>query len=150
MSIEDEVAEIRAELAHDYQRRREAAVKRAGVLLQTGQAAEELVPLLRDVAADLDNLSFVREAAQRAVDEWQRAQWAKLPGAPADVQHRFPVRCQRCDHVTWFDKRRVCGPEGSIKRERVLRDGRTLDRLTLTCQRCGETLKADVECEGYR
>ncbi len=152
MTIEEEVAQIRAELTHPFHRRRAAAVERAGALLRAGQAADELAPLLRVAAADLNNLGIVREAAQRVLDEWQRTQWASLPGAPADVAHRFPVRCPNpdCGHVTWFDKRRVCGQDGWIKRATVVRDGRTLARLTLVCEQCGEEMIHEVDCEGYR
>lgn len=151
MTIEAEVAEIRAGLAHPFHRVREDAVKRAAALLQRGEATEELAPLLRQVAADTNQLGLTRSAAQNALSAWEQQQWAKRPGAPAVLAGRFPVRCPAlgCGHETWFDKNRVCGSSGEFKREIFTRDGRQLCRLSLTCERCGRAFTHDVDCEGY-
>lgn len=69
-------------------------------------------------------------------------------GAPhGEAQHIFGVRCPD-GHVSYFDKREVCRPQGLIKR--TIRDGKELDELLLACSTCNKPVVVEVDCEGYR
>jgi hypothetical protein len=151
MTTDEDVAAIRTGLAHPFIRERTAAIERCRALLQAGQGGEALLSLLKRTAAE-DPFLNVREAAQQVLDQWQRAQWAAIPGAPANPEEHFPLRCPRCGHVTWFNKRRVCGQDGSIQRSWREHNGRRVARLTLRCeqQSCRQEMVREIDCEGYR
>jgi hypothetical protein len=63
----------------------------------------------------------------------------------------FAWRCRQ-GHVTYFDRRVVCRPDGSVTRSVVDRDGKKLDALLLRCGTagCAESGVIEVDCEGYR
>ena len=96
------------------------------------------------VARD-DIVSGVRKEAQAILDAETKAP-ALFPAGEA--RHMFPVQCPHCQHVTYFDKRRVCGADGTVKR--VVRGGVALDELLLTCEHCQREMTHAVDCEGYK
>ena len=53
-------------------------------------------------------------------------------------------------HVSYFDRRKICPPGGSVVRSVVRRDGKELDELLLKCKSCGEEVVVEVDCEGYK
>ena len=62
-----------------------------------------------------------------------------------DSGHIFGVKCHECGHVSYFDKREVCGSSGIVPR----RDDEGTDTLQLKCAGCGAELVVQVDCEGY-
>ena len=66
------------------------------------------------------------------------------------LQHRFAVRCPKCGHVNWFEKRVVCQDDGVFKRTLVSRGGFMLDRLLLPCEACAAEMVHEVDCRGYK
>ncbi|MEM7134245.1 MAG: hypothetical protein AAF702_48695 [Chloroflexota bacterium] len=68
------------------------------------------------------------------------------------IKHRFPVRCPKCDHVTWFEKRAVCQNDGVFKRTLVPRGSIMMDRLRLPCENpvCDAEMVHEVDCRGYK
>ncbi len=62
----------------------------------------------------------------------------------------FGVRCHKCGHVNYFDKRRVCPAGGTIMRDVVRLDGKDIDQLYLRCEACHEEITAEVDCEDYK
>jgi hypothetical protein len=132
-------------LQHPHIRERKRAIDRAGVLLAAGEERDAILALLAAVARD-DTAPGVRREAQAILDA---AAKTPAPFAAGEAQHMFPVQCPQCQHVTYFDKRRVCGADGVVKRV-VWRGGVALDELLLRCERCGCEMTHAVDCEGYK
>ena len=61
----------------------------------------------------------------------------------------FGVICPNL-HTTYFDKRDVCPDLGVVVRRLVDEEGKTLDRLILTCGTCDAEIVVQIDCEGYK
>ena len=145
MTTNDELERLRARLRHPHIRERKHAIAQAIALLAATQERATILDLLAAVARD-DLAPSVREQAQAILDAETKA---PTPFAAGEARHMFPVQCPHCKHVTYFDKRRVCGADGTVKRE-VQRGGVVLDELILTCEQCGHKMTHAVDCEGYK
>jgi hypothetical protein len=145
MTTNDELDRLRIRLQHPYIRERKQALAEAKALLATTQERATFLDLLAAVARD-DIAPSVRELAQAILDAESKA---TTPFPASEAQHMFPVQCPRCQHITYFDKRRVCGATGKIKRT-VKRGGIALDELLLTCEYCYHEMTHAVDCEGYK
>lgn len=126
-------------------RERKEGIRQAAEAIARGERRDELTAQLADMARN-DLMPGVQEAAQRVVDSQTTA-----PTSASDAHHIFKVRCAK-GHFTYFDKRNVCVPDGTIPRARVERAGQALDQLLLTCGTpgCGDQVTVRVSCEGYR
>ncbi len=88
----------------------------------------------------------MREQAQAILD----AEIKPPPSfAAGETRHMFPVQCPHCQHITYFDKRRVCGADGHGQTGDQA-GGVVLDELLLTCEQCGHKMTHAVDCEGYK
>jgi ssDNA-binding Zn-finger/Zn-ribbon topoisomerase 1 len=61
--------------------------------------------------------------------------------------HFFGVRCTKCGHVTWFDKRQVCAASGDLWRVTV-KKGVRRDEVRLVCEneKCKHQQYVAVDC----
>jgi hypothetical protein len=53
-------------------------------------------------------------------------------------------------HASYHDKHEICAAQGIVKRERLQRAGKILDRIWLPCPYCDDVVIEEVECEGYK
>jgi hypothetical protein len=146
MPTSDDLGRLRTRLQHAHIRERRQAIAEAKALLAAGPRDRAFIlNLLAAVARD-DIAPSIRQEAQAVLDAESKA---PAPYPAAEAQHFFSVQCPHCRHVHYFDKRRVCGAAGVVKRS-VRRDGVALDELILTCEQCRRTFTHAVDCEGYK
>lgn len=132
---------------------RKTAIELAAALLARNEHRAEVLALLAYLARH-DLMAGVREKAQAALDaEAQRQagpQAAPLLLHPEDARHIFPVTCNHCGQISYFDKRRVCSAQGTIILRQARRsEKKELDTLELPCAHCPNSIVALVDCEGY-
>jgi ribosomal protein L14 len=64
--------------------------------------------------------------------------------------HSSGMRCTKCEHVTWFDKRQVCAASGDLWRVTVKKGvSRDEVRLVSENEKCQHQQYVAVDCEGY-
>jgi len=143
MSEPDELQALAAQLKAKHIRDRQAAIQRASELLARDERRQEVRALLQEVAQD-DAFGIVRDAAQKALDADERSHRERYGALGRDAQHMFGVRCPK-GHITYFDKREVCGSQRWI-----VRSTDQLDVLRLPCGACDEVMEVEVDCEGYK
>ncbi|HEY1350024.1 MAG TPA: toll/interleukin-1 receptor domain-containing protein [Ktedonobacteraceae bacterium] len=94
---------------------RKTAIDLAGDLLARNEHREEVLALLEYLALH-DLMSGVREKAQEALAADARQQQGPQAAPPLlrpeDSRHTFPVTCEQCKQISYFDKRRVCAAHG--------------------------------------
>ena len=139
----DPLLVLSEQAAHEFIRIRKEAIDQAASMLTRDEHREAVLALL-EYLAHTDLMMGVRDKAQDVLDAD-----AKKGSAPAfrpeDSRHIIGVRCKN-GHITYFDKRRICLDNVTI----VRRAGLGLDERDLTCATCGESIKAHIDCRGYR
>ncbi len=133
--------------AHEFIRIRKEAIDQAAEMLQRGEHREEVLAILEYLAYN-DLMMGVREKAQEVLDADKKRGIAPV-FRPDESRHIFGVRCKN-GHVTYFDKRRVCGAYKEFPREITQRAGLELDELHLKCEQCGLEVVSRVDCRGYK
>lgn len=140
--------------AHEFISNRRTAIELAADMLARDEHRTEVLALLNYLAQH-DPMPGVREQAQEVLDtDKQRA--TPLPTTPflnpADAQYMLGVRCKKCNHITYFDRRRLCTENRTVKR--ILRapgsdsNESDLDEMELPCANCGHLMVIHVDCEG--
>jgi ribosomal protein L37E len=131
---------------------RKTAIDLAGNLLARHEHREEALALLEYLARH-DLMSGVREKAQEALaadtQQQQGPQAAPPLLRPEDSRHIFPVTCEQCGQISYFDKRRVCAAHGPVLRQARRIAEKELDTLELPCAHCPHRMLVLVDCEGY-
>jgi TIR domain-containing protein len=133
--------------AHDYIRLRKEAIDHAAEMLKRGEHREAVLAILEYLAQN-DLMIGVRDKAQEALDADAKKD-APSPIRPDESRHIFGVRCKN-EHVSYFDKRRVCSAYKEVPRDIRQSAGQELDELHLTCDQCGVEVVARVDCRGYK
>ncbi len=136
-------------LAHDHIRERRKGIEQARALLASpAQSAhhETVLAWLEHIARH-DLTDTMRELARSVLE----AHAGKGPSHPEAERFRIGVRCPK-GHVTWYDKRRLCGDHTTFKRIVVRRADAELHEIEAPCDEpgCGETTKVRLDCEEYR
>jgi hypothetical protein len=135
--------------------RKTAIEQAANLLRQPSQPHREAALALLEYLMRHDPITMVRDKA-RAVLEEDARKVALVPPPPFtlpdDSRHIFAVRCKKCDHLSYFDKRRVCSAQYTGVRKVEERAGTKLHRVILRCEReqCHEEMPVSIDCEGYR
>lgn len=134
-------------------RTRKKAIEQAAAMLnQPEPARREATLALLEYLAQHDLMPGIRSKASAVLEEDEK-KVAQVPPPsflrPVDSRHMFAVRCKKCQHLNYFDKRRECIGEKGKVREIVERGGSRLHRLALKCEECGEEMPVDIDCEGY-
>jgi TIR domain len=145
----DPLIKLSEQAAHEFIPERKAAIDAAAEMLKRNEHREAVLALLEYMARN-DMMMGVRDKAQAVLDA--DAKKAPLPPSflrPGDSRHMFGVRCKN-GHVTYFDKREVCGAHSLVPREPTKSAGVELDELHLKCETCKEEVVAHVDCREYR
>lgn len=143
---EPDLREAEVLLAHPYIRERKKGLALIENLLAEGKYHERLLAILEGLV-ERDESIQVRDISQRLLEA--EAKKTAPPPLPEGSRHTFSVRCPN-GHTHWFDKRRVCPDDGTLKRSRSTRGGKVLDDIYLKCPECGTEIIVPVDCEGYR
>jgi TIR domain len=146
----DPLIKLYDQAAHEFIRERKAAIDVAAEMLKRNEHREAVLALLEYMARN-DMMMGVRDKAQEVLDA--DAKKASPPSflRPGDSRHMFGVRCKN-GHVTYFDKREVCGAHSLVPRDMAKSAGVELDELHLKCEHpdCGAEVVARVDCREYR
>lgn len=130
--------------AHEFISTRKEAIDLAAEMLGRNEHREEVLAVLEYLASN-DLMSGVRDKTKEVLD----AEKKKLlpPAPPQKSPHIFPVQCEKCGHITYFNKQRVC----IAKDDRCRKEGgdAKLTVLKLSCEKCHEEMFVTVDCEGY-
>jgi TIR domain len=134
---------------HEFIRDRKAAIDQAAEMLRRSEHREEMLALLEYLAKN-DLTMGVRDKSRQVLDAEEKKAHAPSPSLyPNDSRHMFAVRCKN-GHVSYFDKRIVCGAHKEKIRSLTSSSGKELDELRLTCSTCSEEIFARVDCESYK
>lgn len=148
MPIEQELSQLAAELRSEKVAARRAAVRRAAVLLAEPRCQADcrahIVDWLRDLLA-VERYATVRNDAQalltnlsQGVDPTVRA---------ADRPFMIGVRCAH-DHVSYYDRRRVCSGESVLMRVWEREGEREVEMFYVACRTpgCEQRVKLQIDC----
>src|SRR5437588_7670942 len=129
---------------NDYNSKRKEAIDQAAGMLQRNEHREEVLAILEYLAKH-DLMMGVRDKAKEALE----ADAKKIAPPPpflnlGDPRHIVGVQCEQCKHVTYFDKRRICAPQGQVIRKTEEGDRAEWDRMELPCERCGHKIPTHV------
>jgi hypothetical protein len=133
-------------LSHPHIRQQKEGVQKAAEFLKAGKYREPVLAALEDIVRK-GLYQTVRDAAQGVIDAEKPKESATA--ASPDSRHMIAARCPK-GHISYFDKRRICPDQGTIKRVIATRGDTKLDDIYLKCAECGEEMIVPVDCEGYR
>ena len=135
---------------NDFNSQRKEAIYQAAAMLQRNEHREEVLAIL-EYLANHDLMMGVRDKAKEALEADAKKIAPPPPFLrPSDSRHIIGVQCEQCKHVTYFDKRRICAPQGQVIRETEEGDRAEWDRMELPCERCGHKIPTHVDCREYR
>ncbi len=142
------IEEIQTLFMSEYIRERRLGIEKAAELLAQGLYREQLREMLVKIAHG-DPINNLAEYAQQVLDEDMRRHESLPPRYESKgSEHIVGATCPRCHHPNYYDKRVICPGE---ERYRILRaDGVQIDRIAVKCQKCGEEMRIEVDCEGYK
>lgn len=136
--------------AHEFISSRRTAIGLATDMLARDENREEVLALLSYLAQH-DLMPGVREKAQEVLDAEKR-KGIPVPVTPflnpADAHYMLGVRCKKCDHITYFDRRRLCSEKRLLKRISPSAPDSDSDEMDLSCGKCGHLMVKHVDCEG--
>jgi len=134
--------------ANDAANTRREAIEQAAGMLKRGEHREAVLALL-EYLAQKDLYTSVRDRAKEVLSV-DAVQDAPSPFRADEAKYIFEMRCKKCGHLSYFDRRRVCRLKKDGVRQSKMQAGKKLDVLRLNCEKCGAVAFVDVDCEGYR
>lgn len=147
MTQSDPIQEIRDLLQKEYIRERKQGVQRAADLLAQGMYREQLRSILEKTAQG-DLISGVAKLAKQVLDEDDQRHESYPPRYKSKGnEHIVGTICSK-GHPNYYDKRVICRGEERFRNIRT--DGVEIDLIRVRCQKCGEEMKIEVDCEGYK
>jgi hypothetical protein len=147
MTQSNALQEIQDLLRNDYLRKRREGIQKAADLLARGLYRQQLREMLTKVAQG-DLATNLAELAQQALDEDDLRHQSYPPRyKPGGSKHIVGAVCSN-GHPNYYDKRIICPGEDRYRTTRG--DGVVLDHIVVKCETCGEEMKIEVDCEGYK
>ena len=146
LTTEARLATLDAQLAHELIRERRGGIEQARAWLNDPSQAKPREILLARLVfmAQYDLMQTLRDLARAVLAA--ESQKNLPPARPNESHHMFGVRCPN-GHVTYYDRRAVCGDHTQFPRAAVRRAGTDLSELVLPCKTCPEKMKVRVDCE---
>lgn len=144
----DPLLKLFEKAAHEYISTRREAIEQAADMLKKGEHREAVLALLEYLAQYGPIMSLKDRAKEVLYVDAQKD--APSPFRADEAKHIFEMRCKKCGHLSYFDRRRVCPLKKDGVRQSRTQGGKKLDVLRLACEKCGEVAFVDVDCEGYR
>jgi ribosomal protein S27E len=118
-------------------------------MLARAEHREEVLAVLQYLA-QRDLMIGVRERAREVLDAGKQSA-TPAPAStflnPDDARYMLGVRCEKCQHVTYFDRRRLCSEKHMIKRLPPSPSDSS-DEMELRCGKCGHLMVKHVDCKG--
>lgn len=138
--------------SHEFIQTRKDAIDLATTMLAHNDHRDEVLAYLEYLTHD--PIMSVRDRAKEVVEADARKQKGtqgppSVLQHPEDAPHIFPVTCEKCGHINYFDKRRVCSAQRQTLRFSMRPMKKQLDTLLLPCANCPNKMLTKVDCEGY-
>ena len=148
MTQPEPLQEIQDLLQHEYLRERRKGIQKASELLAQGLYREQLREMLTRVAQG-DSATNMAELAQKELHEDDQRHQSYPPVYESKgSEHVIGAVCPKCHSPNYYDKRVICPGEDRFRKVRA--NGVEIDQIIVKCNSCGEMMKIEVDCEGYK
>ena len=147
MSPSNPVQIIQDLLEHEYIRERKKGLQQGADFLAQGLYRTQIRALLEKTARGDLVLGVAEMARQVLAEDDQRHATYPPQYERKGSEHIVGTICSK-GHPSYYDKRRICPGEDRYRMRRA--DGMVVDQLVVKCQTCGEEMKIEVDCGGYK